>query len=172
MELLLSFEHVALFFSMFLMFLEIKTTTKKYFIKAFMWNMLMIYIFIYYIYDIHLLYLKTINLMGRAIVFETIHHLCSLLLSFGSIVYQFYMFEISLCLFLHYFKNLIVFNYFQSLYTTFSIIYNFSYLGIIYQIYKWKQSEKIDFRVLILFVLIVLIQTINNSIFFYYARIG
>jgi hypothetical protein len=45
-------------------------------------------------------------------------------------------------------------------------------LGIIYQIYKWKQSEKIDFRVLILFVLIVLIQTINNSIFFYYARIG
>jgi hypothetical protein len=128
--------------------------------------MLMIYICVYYTYDIHLLYLKTINLMGRAIVFETVHHLCFLLLSFGSIIYQFYMFEISLCLFLHYFKNLIVFNYFVSLYVTFCIIYNFSYLGIIYKIYKWKKSGKIDFRVLILFVAIVLIQFINNSVFF------
>jgi hypothetical protein len=161
MELLLSFEYIALFLSMILLFLEALNTTKTYFIKTFLWNILIIYVCIYYTHSIHLLYLDSINLKGQ-IIFQTVHHLCSLLLSFGSCIYQFYTFEISLCLFLHYFKNIIVFNYLLPLYTPFCIIYNFSYLGIIYRIYKWKKFNKIDFQTLILFVVIVLIQFNNN----------
>jgi hypothetical protein len=161
-------ECLAFFLSTILLCLEKKKTIRMKFVEIVLWNLLMIYISFYFMFDLHLLYSQPVKTLNKYAIFETVHHVLSFLLSLTSIIHQFYTFELSLCLFLHYFKNIIVYNFFVSYYLSFCVIYNLSYLGIIYQTYKWKKNNNFTINDLLHIIMLILVQFVNNFIHGYY----
>jgi hypothetical protein len=154
-------EYLSMFISFILIILQINLSIKSYFIRFLLWNLLMTYITMYFVFDLYMMYSIPLD---QWTVLNTVHHLCSLLLSFISIIHQFYTFELSLCLFLHYFKNIVIYNVIPHWYFSFCLIYNLSYFGIIYQGYHWNKDNRLTLKDTLQIVVLIIIQTINNTV--------
>jgi hypothetical protein len=186
-------EHIALSFCSGLLILELLNINKFNYLKNILWNTVMTYISLYYLIETY----KTTIHPGINIYlgFEIVHHLSSMLLSLTAIINQFYNLPLILVLFLHYFKNIVVYVYCSDdLYFYFCIIYNLSYFGIFYAIYillmpldnffnyklgifrdnlshyKLKRENKCNYRDVLYSLILILIQMSNNFLYGYHLK--
>jgi hypothetical protein len=112
-----------------------KNPSKKLF------NIPLIYIFIKYGYEILLRLLHNNTILQAYVTINTVHHLASIHICLYYILIDVFSRYMCIPLWLHFFKDHVIYIYIPSIYFYVTVIYNFSWFIPIYYTYKHRNHN-------------------------------
>jgi hypothetical protein len=109
--------------------------------SKFLFNLILVYVAFKYSFEIfnRLIYNNTV--LQAYITNNTIHHLASVHVCLYYIKMEIFPKPILIILWLHFFKDCIIYKYFPSIYPYFCIVYNLSWFISIYYLYKYRDNK-------------------------------